>query len=160
VAGVRVAGFGAAGVTAQDRGRARRRGGIARAAAAADHGFDSPQPGLGTKLLAVVAAVGPQLGRHDPTREQRVEQRQQMGPLVLVAGPDPDREGDVVRVDDQMETAARAASQRATDRVAPFFASTTDASTIARDQSTSPSASNNSCTRANSRSQTPARRHS
>jgi hypothetical protein len=83
-----------------------------------------------------------------------------MGALVLVPGPDPDRERDAGGVDDQVETAARAASQRAADRAAPFFASTTDASTIARDQSISPSALDSSCTRPKSRSQTPARRHS
>ena len=83
-----------------------------------------------------------------------------MRALVLVSGPDPERERDPVGVDDQVETAARAAAQRAADLAAPFFESTSDASAIARDQSTLPSRSSSSCTRTSSCSQTPARRHS
>ena len=133
---------------------------FAFAAARADHRLELAQPQLRTQLAAVVAAVGPQLARADATGEQFVDKRQQLPAFVLVAGPDSERERDPSGVDDQVETAAWAAAERATDLAAPFFVSTSDASTIARDQSLKPSCSNSSCTRASNRSQTPARRHS
>jgi hypothetical protein len=126
----------------------------------ADHWLDAAAAGLLSQFLAVVAAVCPQLCRPDPARKQRIEKRQQVRTLVLVAGPDPDRERDPARVDDQVETAARAAPERAADLATPFLLSTSDASAIARDQSTLPSRSSSSCTRSKSCSQTPARRHS
>jgi hypothetical protein len=135
-------------------------GRLAGAAAAADHRRQATLADLLAQRLAVVAAVCPQLARPDLTREQLVEQRQQMPPLILVAGADPDRERDPGRVDDQVEAATGAAAERAADRAAPFFVSTNDASAIARDQSTIPSRSSNTCIRTNSPSQTPARRHS
>jgi hypothetical protein len=42
--------------------------------------------------LRGVAAVGPQLGRLDAARGERVEQRQQVPSLVLVAGREPHRQ--------------------------------------------------------------------
>lgn len=136
-----------------------RGGCFARAAAAADHRLDTALADPGSQLLAVVAAVCPQLRRPDLAREQLVEQRQQLAAFVLVAATDPDRERDPARVDDQVEAAARAASQRAADLAAPLFVSTSEASAIARDQSTSPSCSSSSCTRHSNCSHTPAARH-
>src|SRR5579884_2310181 len=133
---------------------------VAAAAAVTDHRLHRALPDPCAEFLTVIAAVGPQLGRDDPTLQQRVKQRQQLPALVLVARADPHRKRRPGRVDDQVETAARAAAERAADRAAPFFASTSDASTIARDQSLNPSASNRSCTRTSSCSHTPARRHS
>jgi hypothetical protein len=46
-----------------------------------------------------VAAVGPQLARPDPSLGERVHKRQQVALLVLVAGPEPDRERQPTRVD-------------------------------------------------------------
>jgi hypothetical protein len=43
------------------------------------------------QLLAVVAAVGPELERPHVACQQLVNQRQQMQSFVLVAGADPDR---------------------------------------------------------------------
>lgn len=108
VAAVWVAGFGAAAVTAQ-AGRAvagRRR--IVSASALADHRLKTTLADPLSELLAVVAAVGPQLAWPDLPREQLIKQRQQLPTFVLVAGADLDRERDAVGVDDQVETAARA----------------------------------------------------
>jgi len=159
-----VAGVGVARAGPQPVGAADRRGavgdGIAGAAAAADHGLDAALTELLAELVRVVAAVGPQLARDDPARSKLINKRQQLPPLVLVAGADPDRKRRPAGLDDQVETAARAAAERAADLAAPFFVSTSEASAIARDQSTNPSRSNSSCSRTSSRSQTPARRHS
>jgi len=46
-----------------------------------------------------VAAVGPELARTDPGLGERVDQRQQVALLVLVAGRKPDGEGAPERVD-------------------------------------------------------------
>lgn len=133
---------------------------VAATAAIADHRLDGPLTDLRAELVAVVAAVSPQLRRQDLSLQQPIQKRQQMRAFVLIPRPDPDPERDPARIDDQVETAARAAAERAADLAAPFFVSTNDASTIARDQSLIPSASNSCCTRTSSRSHTPARRHS
>jgi hypothetical protein len=62
-------------------------------AALADHRLDPALLQLLAERGAVVAAVGPELGREQTAREQVVDQRQQLQPLVLVPGPDADREG-------------------------------------------------------------------
>jgi len=46
-----------------------------------------------------IAAVGPELVRVDPSRRQQIEQRQQVALLVLVAGPEADRERQPAGVD-------------------------------------------------------------
>jgi hypothetical protein len=87
-----------------------RAGWLARSATAADHRLDAALADPLAQLLAVVAAVGPQLGRHDLAGKQRIQKRQQMRAFVLIASADADRERDPARVDDQVETTARAAS--------------------------------------------------
>lgn len=72
---------------------------IAGPARLADAGADLA---LGQALLERargIAAVGPQLARVDAGRGQLVEQRQQVAPLVFVAGREPDRERLSARVD-------------------------------------------------------------
>lgn len=73
--------------------------GFVAASASADHRFDAARTELPAELVAVVAAVGPQLDRPQLAREQLVEQRQQMQTFVLVAGADPDRKRRPRRVD-------------------------------------------------------------
>jgi hypothetical protein len=87
----RVARSGTATVRAA-HGRCAGRDGLSRPAALADHRFDPALAQLAAQLGAVVAAVCPELGRREATREQLVDQRQKVQPLVLVAGADPDRE--------------------------------------------------------------------
>jgi hypothetical protein len=52
-----------------------------------------------SQLVAVVAAVCPELSRHEATTEQLINKRQKVPPLVLVAGADPDRKRRPGRVD-------------------------------------------------------------
>jgi hypothetical protein len=72
---------------------------IARPAASADPRLDRPLAQLLAKRLGVVAAVGPELARAQRAGEQLVDQRQQVAPLVLVAGRQPDRQRGAVCVD-------------------------------------------------------------
>jgi hypothetical protein len=125
-----------------------------------DHGFDAAPQQLPAQLIAVVASVGPQLRWAAAALEELVDERQQMPPLVLVARPDPNREGRAGRVYRKVEAAPRAAAERAADLLAPFFASTSEASTIARDQSANPSCSSSTRIRPSSCSHKPARSHS
>ena len=81
---------GSAAVRAADR-RCAGRDGLPGPTALADHRLDAAQLQLLAQLAAVVAAVCPELGGQKATRKQLVDQRQQMPPLVLVAGPDADR---------------------------------------------------------------------
>lgn len=74
-------------------------GRLAAVAAAADHRLDPTRAQLLTEPLAVVAAVGPQLSRPPPLREQLVDERQEMQPFVLVAGADAHRQWRAVGVD-------------------------------------------------------------
>jgi len=80
--------------------------------------------------------------------------------LVLVAGRQPDRQRRAGRVDRQVETAAGAAAEAARDLGAPLLASTSEASTIARDQSIRSASASRCCRRSSSAAQTPARSHS
>ena len=76
-------------------GRDRLRG----LAPLADAGAD---PALGEGQLVRtrgIAAVGPELVRVDPRRRQQIEQGQQVALLVLVAGPEADRERQPAGVD-------------------------------------------------------------
>jgi len=82
-----------------------------------------------------VAAVSPQLVGVDAARGERIEEWQQVPLLVLVAGREPDLEWRPGGVYDEVVAAAGPAQERARDLLAPFFASTNEASTITRDQS-------------------------
>jgi len=65
----------------------------------ADAGAD---PALGKRPLVRargIAAVGPELARMDPGRGETLQQRQQVAPLVLVAGRERDRERQPARID-------------------------------------------------------------
>ena len=92
-----------------------------------------------------VAAISPELARLDPLLEQPVDKRDQVPLLVLVAGSEPDRERRALGVYGEVVAAAGPAAERARDRFAPFFASTREASTITRDQSSLSAARNSSC---------------
>src|SRR3954464_12033267 len=81
----------------------------------------------------------------DAARDQGVEQRQEMLAFVLVSGPQANRERQPGRVYDEMETTAGAAAERARDLLAPFFASTSEASTITRDHSSRRAPTKRSC---------------
>jgi hypothetical protein len=107
-----------------------------------------------------VAAVGPQLGRVDAGLRERIDQRQQVPLLVLVPGSDLDRERQPAAVDYEVETAAGRAPERARDLFAPFFASTSDASTITRDQSSRSASCSCSCSTATARWKAPRAAHS
>lgn len=81
---------GAASVRAA-HGRCSRRSLLSGPEPLADHRFDSALSELTTQLGAVIAAVCPELGWREAAREQLVNQREQVQPLVLVARTDPDR---------------------------------------------------------------------
>jgi hypothetical protein len=66
---------------------------------AADPRGDPASAQLRLQLGRGVAAVGPELGGPQAALEQLVDERQQLAPLVLVGGPDPDREGGAARLD-------------------------------------------------------------
>lgn len=112
-------------------------GRLAAAAAFADPRLDATRAQRVFELPRVVAAVGPQLLGPVAGRAQRVDQGQQVGAFVFVAGAEPDLQRPAVRVDDQVVLArGKAAIDGArTDQVAPLFASTREASTTSRDQS-------------------------
>lgn len=107
---MRVAASGHAAAAALDRDRVCG-GWFAAAAATADQRLDAALTNPLAQVLAVVAAVCPQLRRPDLARKQLIEKRQQRVAFVLVAGADADRERDPGRVDDQVEAAARPAAQ-------------------------------------------------
>jgi hypothetical protein len=105
-------------------------------------------PALGERDLVClrgITAVGPQLAWVHAGFRDRIQQRQQVGPLVLVSGPEQDVERQPVRLDYEMEAAAGRPPDRAGDLFAPFFASTSDASTITRDQSSLSAPTSPSC---------------
>ncbi len=106
-----------------------------RTAALADSRFDLALAQRLRERLGVVAAVCPQFGGPQRALEQRVDQRQQVSLLVFVAGGEPHLEREAVGVYGQVIAASWPAQERARDLLAPFFASTSDASTITRDQS-------------------------
>jgi hypothetical protein len=96
----------------------------------------------------------------DTAAAQLVDQRQQMRPLVLVAGRDPDSERGTVSVYGEVVAATGAATERARDLLAPLFASTNDASTITRDQSSPPTPASCSCNTTSARANKPRSVHS
>jgi len=98
-AAVGVAGFRSAAAAAEDELVGVQGFRFAAAAPAADHGFDAACTQLGSELFAVVAAVGPQLNRPQVAGKQLIDKRQELEPLVLVAGADPDRKRRPGRLD-------------------------------------------------------------
>jgi hypothetical protein len=74
----------------------------------------------------------------DITLRQVVDERQKVTALVLVAGGQPDRQRQAAGVYSEVKTASRLAQECAADLLAPFLASTKEASTITRDQSILP----------------------
>jgi hypothetical protein len=89
-----------------------------------------------------ITAVGPHLLRADAAAQERVQEREQVPALVLVACGEAYLERCAAGVYGQVVAAPGPAQERARDLLAPFFASTSEASTITRDQSSlSPSAS-------------------
>jgi hypothetical protein len=80
-------------------GRRAGRDRFAFAAGAADPRGDPALLELRLQLGGGVAAVGPELGGPQAALEQLVDERQQLAALVLVGGPDPDREGGAARLD-------------------------------------------------------------
>jgi hypothetical protein len=161
VAGLGVAGLGLPAFSAPDlacRGALRDR--VARAPWPADPGFDSSLDQSSLVLSAVVAAVGPELAGMDLTFEQFVGQGQQLVAFIDIAGRQPDRERQPVGVYGQVIAAPWAAQERARDLLAPFFASTNDASTITRDQSSLPAPASRSCSTTNASANSPRSAHS
>lgn len=71
----------------------------------------------------------------DALAAEGIEERDQVAALVLVAGGEANLERVAVSVDREVVAASRPAQERARDLLAPFFASTSEASTITRDQS-------------------------
>ena len=108
----------------------------------------------------MVAAVGPDLAGPELALEQLVDQRQQVVALVVVAGREPDREREPVGVYGQVIAAPWPAQERARDLLAPFFASTNDASTITRDQSSLFAPASRSCKTTSASANSPRRDHS
>ena len=80
--------------------------------------------------------------------------------LVLVASRKPQRERQTAGVYRQLVAASGPAQERARDLLAPFFASTSEASTITRDQSSLPAAANSCCKTCSAAAKSPRRDHS
>lgn len=161
VAGLGVGGFEASSAAAPDlAGWCAFGDRVAGAAWFADPRFDLAFAEGLVERFAVVGAVGPELSGDDRAFGERVEQRQEVSLLVFVAGGEADRERCAVGVYGQVVAAAWFAQERAGDLLAPFFASTIDASTITRDQSSLPAAASSSCSSASAWASTPRRDHS
>ena len=161
VAPLRVAGRELASLAAPDLARDLAGGNrIPGAAALADPGLDLALAQGLLELARVVAAIGPQLPRLDPAGKQAVDQGQQVTPLVLVTGGEPDRKRRSASVYGQVVAASSAAPVRARDLRAPFFASTSEASTITRDQSSLSASASRSCRTTSASSSSPLADHS
>jgi hypothetical protein len=133
---------------------------VAGAAAFADLWFDlAVAEGL-FERFGGVAAVGPELAGFDLAVGELVEQWQEVALLAFVARGEADGERGAVGVYCEVEAAAWFSQECARDLLAPFFASTSEASTITRDQSSLPAAASSSCKTASARSRTPRRDHS
>jgi hypothetical protein len=140
----------------------RRAGGdrLARAARLADARLDlALAQGLLDRARGI-GAVGPELTRVDAALGEGIEQREQVALLVLVSGREPDRERRPARVYGQVVAAARPPTERARDLLAPFFASTREASTSTRDQSSSCASTRCSCRTPIAAGKSPRRDHS
>lgn len=161
VAGLRVTGFDASLFAAPDFDR-RCAGGDRFACPPwfADPRFDLALAECFVDCLGGVAAVGPQLGRPDAAGEELIDERQQVALLVFVAGGKADHKRCAVDANGKVETAARAAAERARDLLAPFFASTSEASTITRDQLSRFASRSWSCSSTSACSNSPFRDHS
>ena len=161
VAGLRVGGFQPAFLAAPDLAGLGACGDrLAAPARLADAGLDPP---LADRLLEFgggIAAVGPALRGQDPACGERVEQRQRVAPLVFAAARQPDRERLPESFYGQVVAATRLSEEGARDLLAPFFASTVEASTITRDQSSFPAAAKCSCKTTIAASSSPRRDHS
>ena len=83
-----------------------------------------------------------------------------MAALVLVAGRQPYLERGTGAVDRYVVAAAGAGQERARDLPAPFFAATSDASTITRERSSRPAAASSNCSSCSSCGSSPRRPHS
>jgi hypothetical protein len=93
VACLRVGGACSSSASAPDgAGRCAGRDRLAGAAGLADPWFDAAFAERLFELARGVAAVGPQFVGLDLARGERVEEREQMLPLVFVAGGEPDFE--------------------------------------------------------------------
>ena len=141
VAGERVAGAGDASASAAALSLCLAGGErVAGSASFADLGGDPAGAEFVAERFAAVAAVGPDLAGPVAGSGERVDQRQQVGALVFVAGAEPDLQRPTVGVYGKVVLAGRkAAVDRARpDQIAPFFASTIEASTTTRDQSSRP----------------------
>lgn len=134
-----------------------RLGSVARFA---DVGLDPSLSELGEQLVGVVAAVGAELDRDAAARGELVEQRQQVALLVFVAGRQSDLEREPAPVYCEVKTASRLAAECARDLRAPFFASTVEASTITRDQSSRCAFASWSCSTSITPAKSPRRCHS
>jgi hypothetical protein len=161
VASLRVAGRELAFLAAPDlAGELAGGNRIPGAAPLADPGLD-PAFAQGLRERArVVAAIGPELAGPDPACKERVDERQQMAALVLVASREPDRKRRPAGVYGQVVAASRGAPVRARDLRAPFFASTSEASTITRDQSSFSASASRSCKMTSASSSSPRADHS
>ena len=133
---------------------------IAGAAAFADPRLDLALAQRARKRGGVVAAVGPQLVGSDPARRERVNQRQQVASLVFVAGSEPHLKRCALRVYGEVVATSGTAAERARDLLAPFLASTSDASTITRDQSSLSEPARSVCNTTSARSSNPRPAHS
>ena len=135
---------------------------VACSAAFADLGSHSAGAELFAKGFAAVAAVGPDLAGLVADVGERVDERQQMRAFVFVAGADPDVQRPALGVYDEVILAGRKASvdRARPDQVAPFFASTVEASTTTRDQSSRPLWSSSDTRSVSACGQTPLSIHS
>ena len=111
----------------------------------ADAGLDLALAQRLLELAAGIATVCPQLLRADTAGCEGLYKGEEMALLVLVAGREPYLERRAVRVDGQVVAAAGETAERARDLLAPFFASTKEASTITRDQSSRSALASSSC---------------
>ena len=146
VACLGVAGFQSALFAAPDLARWCACGDrVAAAAGFADPRLDLPLAQGLVDRFGGVAAVCPELAGPNATRQQLIHERQQMSLFVFVAGGEPHRKRGALGVYCEVETAALAAPECARDLRAPFFASTSEASTITRDQSSFPASASSSC---------------
>jgi hypothetical protein len=135
---------------------------IACPAAFADLGCDAAGAELVAEGIAAVAAISPDLARLVAEIGERVDERQQVRAFVFVAGADPDLQRPALGVYDEVILAGRKASvdRARPDQVAPFFASTVDASTTTRDQSSRPLWSSSETRSVSACGQTPLSIHS
>ena len=121
VAGVRVTCFGCAFLAAPDLASDLVGGGwLVGPAASAEPRFDRAVAEGLLERERVVATVGPHLAGDEAPPDQRVDERQQMAALVLVAGRQPHLKRNAVGVYGQVIAAPGLAQERARDLRAPL----------------------------------------